>query len=86
MRYSNHTQYPGGLTRCDTLVHFGSSAEPSAQSAANAYPMKLTVYPFPVFLLLAIEKCVFVFRQHLLLNGHLLLPPLHSLCRNIHLS
>jgi hypothetical protein len=38
------------------------------------------VYPFPVLPLFAIENCVFVLGQHLLLSRHGGLPPLHSMC------
>jgi hypothetical protein len=40
----------------------------------------LTVYSLPILPLLAIEDCVFVLGQHLLLGRHCCFPPLHSMC------
>jgi hypothetical protein len=40
--------------------------------------VRLTVNSFPVLLLLAIEDCIFVLGQHLLLSGHCCFPPLNS--------
>lgn len=41
--------------------------------------------PLPVLLLLAIEDGIFILGQHLLLNGHLGLPPLHLFRLNAYL-
>ena len=40
----------------------------------------LTVYAFPVCLLLPIEDGVFILWQHLLLPRHLAVPPVDGLC------
>lgn len=47
---------------------------------------ELTMDALSILLLLPVENGVFVFRQHLLLNWHLLLPSLHSLRSNTLLS
>ena len=39
-----------------------------------------TVNALAVGLLLLVEESVLVLRQHLLLTGHLGIPPVHSLC------
>jgi len=75
-------QYPGGLTLCDSLVHFGSSIKVLAHSGYPYDIIKPTVYSLAIFFLLSIENGVFVFGYHFLLTRHFVLPSFHSLRSN----
>lgn len=72
-------QYPGGLTRWLTRVHFGTSATAIGQfsRAQSRSRNKHTMHALPVFLRVAVKQRVLVSRLHLGLGRHLQLPPLH---------
>jgi hypothetical protein len=75
-------QNPGGLTRWLTRVHLGSSGQCIVSQLIIPPPSSFsarTVYPFAVFLLLAVEYGVLVLWQHVLFSRHLLVPSLDGL-------